>query len=46
MKGLPPKVMSIAVGAAWILAGLPFITYAAAAGVTLAIAWFIVKKFR
>jgi len=46
MRGLPPKLMSIAVGAAWILAGLPFLSYAAAAGVTLAIAWFITKKLK
>ena len=46
MKGLPPKIMSIAVFAAWILAGLPFITYAAAAGITLSMAWFFVKLFK
>jgi len=43
MKGLPPVVMSVAVGTAWVLAGLPFVTYAAAAGVTLTVAWFLVK---
>lgn len=43
MKGLPPLVMSIAVGTAWAVATIPFVTYAAAAAVTLGIAWFLVK---
>ena len=46
MRGLPAGVMSVAVGAAWLLAGLPFVTYAAAAGVTLTVAWFLVKLAR
>jgi len=45
MRGLPPVVMSVAVGVAWILAGIPFVTYMAAAGITLGIAWFLVKLF-
>jgi len=46
MRGLPSKVMSIAVFTAWILSGLPFVTYATAAGITLSIAWFLVKLFK
>lgn len=46
MSGLPPKLMSIAVGTAWIMAVIPGISFAAAAGITLSIAWFIFKLFR
>lgn len=43
MRGLPPVVMSIAVGIAWAAVAIPFVTYAAAAAVTLGLAWFLVK---
>lgn len=46
MRGLNPKLMSVAVGIAWLISGLPFLTFAGVAAVTLSVAWFIKKLLR
>ena len=43
MRGLPPVMMSAAVGLAWVATIIPGVTYVLAAGVTMSAAWFLVK---